>query len=67
LEYQGCCFAFRTLASRTAINESTKENNNYDNRFYIQIDLKGLATVGNNSPEIILKTRFPGYTDYFNN
>jgi len=67
LEYQGCCFAFRTIASRTILNESAEGNNNYDNRFYIQLDLKGLATVSNSSPETILSTRLPGYRDYFNN
>lgn len=67
LEYQGCCFAFRSLASRTIINESAEANNNYDNRFYIQLDLKGLATVSNTSPETIISTRLPGYRDYFRN
>lgn len=67
LEYQGCCFAFRTIASRTILNESEEGNNNYDNRFYIQLDLKGLATVSNTSPDAIISARIPGYRDYFKN
>lgn len=64
-EYQSCCFALRAIASRTMIDQSLTEDTLFDNRYYIQINLKGLTTVGNSNPNSILKDRLPGFRDLF--
>ncbi len=65
LEYQGCCLALRGIVSRTLIDQSLTEENTFDNRYYIQINFKGLTTVGNSNPNSMLKDRLPGYHDWF--
>ncbi len=64
-EYQSCCFALRAIASRTMIDQSLTQDNKFDNRYYIQINLKGLTTVGNSNPNSILRDRLPGFKDWF--
>jgi len=63
LEYQGCCVAMRAVYSQILRNESVEGDTDYDSAFYLQFQLKGLGTVGTNSPSSMLKSSIPGYTD----
>ena len=65
LEYQSCCFALRGIISRTLIEQSMSEETTFDNRYYVQINFKGLSTVGNSNPNSMLKDRLPGFHDWF--
>lgn len=72
LQYDSCCWALRFVFDRRFIGRSpssTSSNiiNNYDNVYYVQLQLKGLASVGNNSAQAILQNRLPGYQDPFAN
>lgn len=65
LEYQSCCFALRAIASRSLIDQALTETTSYDNRYYLQINLKGLGNVNNGNPHSIISDRLPGYHDWF--
>jgi LPS-assembly protein len=66
LEYQSCCFALRAIASRSLIDQTLTTDNDYDNRYYIQIDLKGLSKgISTSNPSSILSDRLPGFHDFF--
>ncbi len=65
LEYQNCCFAFRAIASRALIDQALTDTTLFDNRYYLQINFKGLAKVNNSNPHSILSDRLPGFRDGF--
>lgn len=72
LQYDSCCWALRFVFDRRFIGRSPSSTsgdiiNNYDNVYYVQLQLKGLASVGNNSAAAVLQDRLPGYQDPFAN
>ncbi len=56
LEYDSCCYALRLVASR----EQAYETDKTENRFMLQMQFKGLASVGNISDKI-LSSDIPGF------
>jgi LPS-assembly protein len=72
LQYDSCCWALRFVfnrrfTGRDAASTPSHIMNQYDNVYYIQLQLKGLASAGNNSASTLLATRLPGYKDPFAN
>ncbi len=72
LQYDSCCWALRFVFDRhfTGLSPSSTSSNiinQYDNVYYVQLQLKGLASVGNDSAESLLTSRLPGYKDPFSN
>lgn len=62
LQYDSCCWAFRLVASRALITENGNLSQ-YDRRYYVQLQLKGLGNFGNNNMTSMLVTSVPGYQD----
>ena len=60
LEYNSCCWGFRVIARRFL----TDINGNYENGIFMQLELKGLAGVGEKTVEY-LEQRIPGYQREF--
>ncbi len=60
LEYEGCCFAIRTVARRFLSTSS----GDFENEFFVQLELKGLAGFGR-STTTFLKRSIPGYENDF--
>ena len=58
LEYDSCCWAFRTAARRYITDDGQDKNTAY----FFQLVLKGLAPVGQNVTEV-LREAVGGYTD----
>ncbi|PHQ78311.1 MAG: hypothetical protein COB66_09155 [Coxiella sp. (in: Bacteria)] len=70
LQYDSCCWALRLLYDREFTGRapySTVNNikNEYNDVYSVQIELKGLASVGNNTPTALLQNHLPGYKDPF--
>jgi LPS-assembly protein len=60
LEYNSCCFAFRVVARRFL--SDTKGD--YNNGLFFQVELKGLAGVGQQT-EKFLQENIPGFQSDF--
>lgn len=60
VEYQSCCWAFRTVARRFL----TDVDGNYSTGIFFQFELKGLAGIGRNTKEF-LEENIPGYYSDF--
>ena len=60
IEYESCCWAFRTVARRFL----TDVNGDYNTGIFFQVELKGLAGVGQKTEEF-LKDNIPGYQSAF--
>jgi len=56
LEYESCCWGFRVIARRFL----TDIDGDYENGIFMQLELKGLAGVGQKTVEY-LEQRIPGY------
>ncbi len=72
LQYDSCCWALRFIfnrhfTGRSPSSTSSNVMNQYDNVYYVQLQLKGLGSVGNNSASSLLESRLPGYHDPFAN
>ena len=68
LQYNGCCFALRFIASRVLESEQkngTPGNLKYNNQYYVQIQLKGFGNFANNSPNQLIQNTIPGFQDPF--
>jgi LPS-assembly protein len=70
LQYDSCCWALRFVFNRRftgrALNSTSGHIiNQYDNVYYVQLQLKGLASVGNDSANSLLTDYLPGYKDPF--
>ena len=59
-EYNSCCWGVRAVARRF-LSSATGE---FDNAFFVQIELKGLAGFGRSTTSY-LKRSIPGYEDEF--
>ncbi|MEM7254224.1 MAG: LPS assembly protein LptD [Pseudomonadota bacterium] len=60
VEYESCCWAFRTVFRRFLSNSS----GDYNNGIFLQLELKGLAGIGNRA-EAFLDRSIPGYRNDF--
>ncbi len=60
IEYESCCYAVRTVARRFL---STADGE-FENEFFIQLELKGLAGFGRSTTSF-LKRSIPGYENDF--
>jgi LPS-assembly protein len=65
LEYQSCCWAIRAVASRIITAENPLGEAQFENAYYVQLQLKGLGNVGNSDPSQLLESAIPGYEDSF--
>ena len=60
LEYENCCWAIRTIARRFLRNDEGE----YNNGLFLQLELKGLAGIGNRADEFLDRS-IPGYRNEF--
>ena len=60
LEYNSCCFAFRAVARRFLTNTT----GDYNNGLFFQVELKGLAGIGQQTEEF-LQENIPGFQGGF--
>ncbi len=72
LQYDSCCWALRFVFDREFLSRSPSSTptdviNQYNNIYYVQLQLKGLSSVGKDSATSVLASRFPGYKDPFLN
>ncbi|MGB6976590.1 MAG: LPS-assembly protein LptD [Gammaproteobacteria bacterium] len=65
LEYQSCCWAIRAIASRIITATNPLGNPQFENNYYVQLQLKGLGNVGNSDPSQLLASAIPDYEDSF--
>ena len=67
LQYDTCCWALRMITRRSYV-ESVKNSdgsfrNNFDNAFFIQLQLKGLGDFGSANTGRLLSSTIPGFRD----
>lgn len=60
VEYEGCCWGIRAVARRFL----GAANGEYENGFFVQFELKGLAGIGTGA-DTFLERNLPGYTRGF--
>ncbi len=65
IQYNTCCWAFRTVASRQYDHLDQNNNPVFDKAVYIQLLLKGLGSIGTGNPYSTLTGDIPGYKDPF--
>lgn len=70
VQYDSCCWAVRFIFQRQFVGMSPSSTvgnviNQFDNVYYVQLQLKGLAGVSDNSASELLQTQLPGYKDPF--
>lgn len=67
IEYDSCCWAVRFIASRAYAGISSITNKNqYNDAYYVQFDLKGLGSFGNNDPTYLInQSGLTGYQNTF--
>lgn len=65
LEYEACCWAFRTMVGRSFDYLQPNNRPVFDQQIYFQIALKTLGNVGTNDPTHMLTRDIPGYVDRF--
>ena len=64
LEYESCCWGFRTVVRRFRSGAGTDGTDNYSTGLFLQLELKGLTNVGNRT-EALLTRGIPGYENEF--
>ena len=64
LEYESCCWGFRTVLRRFRTGPGTGGTENYSTGLFLQLELKGLTNVGNRT-EALLTRGIPGYENEF--
>ena len=65
IQYDTCCWAVRLLGGRSFSNLGPSGGPAYNTNVYLQIQLKGLGSVGNGSPANLIQVNVPGYMDPF--
>ncbi len=65
VQYDSCCWALRLIGGRSFMSLGAAAEPQYNNSIYLQIQLKGLGSLGNSDPTSIIKTFLPGYYDSF--
>ena len=64
VQFSTCGWALRLIADRI-YNETQIRGKNYENRYYIQLQLTGLSQIGQVGGSSLLKYTIPGYVDQF--
>jgi len=64
IEYENCCWAVRIGGQQYLTINSSESDREFDNQFFIQFSLKGLADVGP-SPGGLFNEKVEGYQDSF--
>lgn len=64
IEYENCCWAVRVGAEKYLTINSDEDDQQFDERYFIQFSLKGLAEVGT-SPGGLFTNELAGYQDKF--
>lgn len=67
VQYDNCCWAVRLVGGRSFQSLSPVARPEYNNNIYLQVQLKGLGSVGNSDPSNTIRTFIPGYMDSFHN
>ena len=65
VQYDNCCWAVRLIGGRSFMSLSSQAQPQYNNNVYLQVQLKGLGSVGNSDPASSIRTFVPGYVDSF--
>jgi LPS-assembly protein len=66
LQYDNCCWAMRVVGGRTFMSLSPSSLlPEYNNNIYVQVLLKGLASVARGDPASTINTYLPGYHNIF--
>ena len=65
LQYDNCCWAVRLMGGRSFQSLNFNGNPQYNNNVYLQVQLKGLGSVGTSDPGGNIRTYIPGYVDTF--
>lgn len=65
VEYDSCCWALRAVMNRAFVGLNPTFDNNYDNRFYLQIAFNGLTSLGTHNPSSLLSDTIDNYHDRF--
>lgn len=65
VQYDSCCWAVRLVGGRIyqSLNDQLKPQ--FNNNVYLQIQLKGLGSVGNSNPISTIRAFLPNYVDGF--
>ena len=64
LEYESCCWGFRTVVRRFFRGDSADGEDRYSHGVFLQLELKGLTDAGG-SAEAFLRRSIPGYENEF--
>ncbi|MDP1603599.1 MAG: LPS assembly protein LptD [Legionella sp.] len=65
LQYDNCCWAVRLVGGRSFKSLSPEARPQYNNNVFLQVQLKGLGSVGNSDAATTIRTYVPGYVDTF--
>jgi LPS-assembly protein len=63
VQYNASCWGIRFVAARSFIGISNTNNAQFQNAFYLQFDLHGLGSVGNDDATGLLNSSISGYDD----
>jgi len=65
LQYNSCCWAIRFLSHNVFNAKRPNRSDEFQHRYYLQVQLKGLSNIGNNDPGRLLEETIPGYRNIF--
>lgn len=65
VQYDNCCWALRLIGGRSFMSLSSTAHPQYNNNIYLQVQLKGLGSLGNSDPGSMIRTFMPGFRDSF--
>lgn len=65
VQYNSCCWAIRFLSHNVFNAKRANLSSEFQHRYYLQIQLKGLSNIGNNDPGRLLEETIPGYRNIF--
>lgn len=65
IQYDTCCWAIRLIGGRSFQSLSSSLHPQYNNNVYLQVQLKGLGSMGTSDPAATLRTYLPTYVDSF--
>lgn len=63
VEYNSCCWAIRFVTNRYLTANGQAGSPQFDRRYYVQIQFKGLGNLGQNQVSGLLKSTIEGYHD----
>lgn len=65
LQYDSCCWVFRLIASRKFKSFNERDNPEFENDVYVQLQFKGLGSIRSGDAGKTLREGIPGYGDSF--